>query len=228
LTRWVFRQIKFGMMRVLIFILVFLLPALLVRAQINDSLRVDTAISKKKVSTSLPDTVFKPKHSPRKATIRSAILPGWGQVYNKKYWKVPIVYTAIGIPVGTFLYNKKWYNRTRDAAKMLSADPPDTNNYKQRVNEKLWIFFDNPNALPSLLNYRNEFRRNMDYSLLFVLLMWGLNVVDATVDGHLKEFDVSDNLSFHVKPTILQGTTTAGISVVFTIGRNGPKNITSR
>lgn len=216
------------MTRVFFFAIVFLLFSIFVSAQTKDSLRIDTSISVKKILPTLKDSLQKLKHSPRKATIRSAIIPGWGQAYNKKYWKIPIVYAVIGIPVGTFLYNKKWYTRTRDAARMLSADPIDTANYRNRVNEKLHIFFSKPaTSLPALLNYRNEFRKNMDYSVLFILLTWGLNIVDATVDGHLKEFDVSDNLSFHIKPTIFSGGTAAGISVVFTIGRNSAKNITS-
>ena len=217
------------MIRVLLCTLILQLMVFVAGAQTKDTLAMDTGTTIKKNGPALPDTILKPKHSPRKATIRSAIIPGWGQAYNKKYWKIPIVYAAIGIPVGTFLYNKKWYNRTRDAARMISADPIDTTNYRQRVNEKLYILFTNPTgSLPSLLNYRNEFRRNMDYSILFVLLTWGLNVIDATVDGHLKEFDVSDNLSMQIRPTILSGNTTAGISFVFTIGRNSPKTITSR
>lgn len=216
------------MTRVFFFAIAFLLFSIFVSAQTNDSLRIDTSVSVKKTLPTLKDSLQKLKHSPRKATIRSAIIPGWGQAYNKKYWKIPIVYAVIGIPVGTFLYNKQWYTRTRDAARMLSADPIDTANYRNRVNEKLHIFFTNPaTSLPALLNYRNEFRKNMDYSVLFILLTWGLNIVDATVDGHLKEFDVSDNLSFHIKPTIFSGGTAAGISVVFTIGRNSAKNITS-
>jgi hypothetical protein len=217
------------MIRVLLCTLVLQLIVFVAGAQTKDTLVMDTGTAIKKNRPALPDTLLKEKHSPRKATIRSAIIPGWGQAYNKKYWKIPIVYAAIGIPVGTFLYNKRWYNRTRDAARMISADPIDTTNYRQRVNEKLYIFFTDPTgSLPSLLNYRNEFRRNMDYSILFVLLTWGLNVIDATVDGHLKEFDVSDNLSMQIRPTILSGNTTAGISFVFTIGRNSPKTITSR
>lgn len=202
-----------------VFVAIFIIQLLVVaaHAQSIDSAGIDSSIRKARLQQ-LNDSL-KSKHVPRKATIRSAIIPGWGQAYNKKYWKIPIVYTAIGIPVGTFVYNRKWYNRTREAARMLSATPIDTLNYRSRVNEKLWVFFTEPGSLPSLLNYRNEFRRNMDYSVLFVLLFWGLNVVDATVDGHLKEFDVSDNLSFHIKPTILQGTTTAGVSVVFTMGK---------
>ena len=208
------------MSRVL-FIGIILLFSVQLLAQKNDSVSL-----KANVITPI-DSLPVMRHSPRKATLRSAMIPGWGQAYNKKYWKIPIVYAGVGIPAYLFFDNKKWYNRTREAAKMLGSTPLDTANFRNRVDEKLWIFFTSPNALPSLLNYRNEFRRNMDYSLLFVLVFWGLNVVDATVDAHLKEFDVSDDLSIRIKPTILQGTTTAGVSMVFTFGRNQSKTITS-
>jgi len=211
-------------MRALLTILFFQLLTVAVCAQTKDTLIVDSiAIDKVSAKKAFSDSL-KSKHSPRKATIRSLIIPGWGQAYNGKYWKIPIVYTAIGIPIGTFIYNKKWYKETSMAAKMLGSTPPDTANYKGRVDEKLYYFFETPGSLPSLLNYRNEFRKNMDYSILFVLVFWGLNVVDATVDGHLKDFDVSDNLSMRVKPVILSGSTTAGLSVVFTIGSKPAKN----
>jgi Family of unknown function (DUF5683) len=164
------------------------------------------------------DTIEKAKFVPRKATIRSAILPGWGQVYNKKYWKLPLVAAAIGIPVYTFIYNRGWYVKTRDAAMMIANG--DTANWMTRVDPKLHVFFTPTPEIGSLLNYRNEYRRDMDYSIIFVILAWGLNIVDATVDAHLKGFDISDDLTMKVKPTILSGSSTAGLSVVFTIGKN--------
>jgi len=167
------------------------------------------------------DTLKKAKHSPRKAAIRSAIIPGWGQAYNRKYWKIPIVYAAIGVPVGTFIYNRNWYAKTRDAAKMIGSG--DTANYQSRVDPQLWVFFTRDNTLGSLLNYRNEFRRNMDYSILITLAMWGLNVIDATVDAHLKEFDVSEDLSMKIRPTLNHFNMTPGLSVVMTIGKRKPK-----
>jgi len=181
----------------------------------KDSLLIKDTIGKKVITI---DTLAKKKFIPRQATIRSAILPGWGQVYNKKYWKLPLVYVAIGIPVYFFIDNKKWYTRTRDAAKMIATS--DTTNWRNRVHEKLFVFFPGQDRLGSLLNYRNEYRRDMDYSILFTLLAWGLNVVDATVDAHLKGFDISDDLSLKIKPTILSGTSTAGISLVLSFGKN--------
>jgi hypothetical protein len=152
---------------------------------------------------------------PRKASIYSAILPGLGQVYNKKYWKVPIVYTAIGIPVALFFNNKQWYNRTRYALAVASSYPVINQDSLASVNSALKPFvMDNQQA--SLLNYRNEFRRNMDYSILFTLLFWGLNIVDATVDAHLKGFNVNDNLTMQIKPAILSNQA-LGVSIVLNV-----------
>ncbi len=136
-------------------------------------------------------------HSPRKAAIRSAILPGWGQAYNRKYWKIPIVYAALGITGAVFVSNVKTYNEVQYAYRV--SINRDTANY-DNVEDYLKPFV--PNETTSLDNYRREFRRNIDYSVLIFLLFWGLNVVDATVDAHLKEFDVSPTLSLKLKPTL--------------------------
>ena len=215
-------------MRALLPIIFFQLLTVTVCAQTKDISTVDSSSIQKVAAKQALSDSLKSKHSPHKATIRSLIIPGWGQAYNKKYWKIPIVYTAIGIPVGFFIYNKKMYKEASKAAEMLSATPPDTADYKNRIDEQFYFFFNSTDPLPSLINYRNEFRKNMDYSILFVLVFWGLNVVDATVDGHLKDFDVSDNLSMRLKPIILSGSTTAGLSVVFTIGSKPAKNKYSR
>lgn len=152
---------------------------------------------------------------PRKATIYSAILPGLGQVYNKKYWKVPIVYTAIGIPVAMFINNKTWYNRIKYALAVESSYPIINQDSLSAVHSSL-VPFVTGGQQPSLLNYRNQFRRNMDYSILFTLLFWGLNVVDATVDAHLKGFNVNDNLTMHIKPAILSNQA-LGLSIVLNV-----------
>ncbi len=163
---------------------------------------------------SLPIDTTQEKHSPRKAAIRSAIIPGWGQVYNKKYWKVPIVYTAIGIPAYLYIDNQKWYNKTRYALAVIQSGTTNADSLS-RVDPQLQWMVENK-AEASVRNYRNQFRRNMDYSILYGLLMWGLNVVDATVDAHLKDFDVSDDISLKVQPAVLPGNA-PGVSLVFTL-----------
>ena len=156
-------------------------------------------------------------YNPRIATYRSAILPGWGQVTNKKYWKVPIVYAALGITTYIFFDNIKTYNDARRAyANAIDGD--QTNNYL--VPQPYFTIIDQPERIKT---FRNQVRQNIDYTVLFFIIFWGLNVVDATVDAHLKTFDVSDDLSLQVKPGYSQLAGTSGISLVLNIGRNHSK-----
>jgi hypothetical protein len=153
------------------------------------------------------------KHDPRKATRRSAIIPGWGQAYNKEAWKIPLVYGALAIPTVMFIYNNDYYKKTKFAyeAKYKAAysDPKDSSDYKL-IDPELKDL-----SISSLQSYRNSFRRDRDYSVLFFLLAWGLQVVDATVYGHLKDFDVSNSLTMHVNPEFDPTTRTPGLAFTF-------------
>ena len=159
------------------------------------------------------DSVMK-VHSPRKAIIRSAIIPGWGQIYNKKYWKLPLVYGALGTTAYIFFDNIKTYKDLRFAyaAKYKASLPPDqgrdSTNYFKIPSKYL------PISAESLRNGRDQFRRYIDYSVLFFVAFWGLNVVDAAVDAHLKSFDVSSDLSFRIKPGYSEMAGTKGISLI--------------
>ena len=179
--------------------------------------RLDTS---KPIVENMPSTTkSKAKHNPKVATRRSAILPGWGQAYNKEYWKIPIVYCALSIPTITFIYNNNWYNRTKSAYQLLykSSQPNathlDTLNLA-KIHPKLQGL-----SLSSLQKFRNAFRQDRDYSVLWFVVVWGLNVVDATVFGHLKEFNVSDNLSMQIKPSINPINQAKGLSLVFNINK---------
>lgn len=151
-------------------------------------------------------------HSPRKAAFRSAVLPGWGQIYNKKYWKLPIVYGALGVSGGVFVFNLKNYRELRQAykARVLAATmpAPDSTLYWQ-IDPKFRRF-----AAEDLRYYRDEFRRNIDYSVLAFILLWGLNVVDATVDAHLKTFDVTPDLGLRIRPGYSELAGTNGVSII--------------
>ena len=155
-------------------------------------------------------------HSPRKAAIRSALVPGLGQIYNKKYWKLPIVYGALGASGAVFVYNLTNYRDTRFAYRVK---------YNMRVNRTDSLLFNsiksNLQPLPeeSLRYYRDQFRRDIDYSVLFFLLLWGLNVVDASVDAHLKTFDVGPDLSFQLKAGYSELAQTNGISLKMRLGK---------
>jgi len=186
---------------------------------INDTLPVTPVINNvqpasKELKTKY-DSVSR-KHSPRSAAIRSAILPGLGQIYNKKYWKLPIVYGALGTCGVIFAYNLNNYRDTRFAYRVK---------YNMRVNRTDSTLYPSirqnlkPLSEESLRNYRNQFRKDIDYSVLVFILLWGLNVVDATVDAHLKTFDVSPDLSFRLRPGYSEMARTNGISLVMQIGK---------
>jgi len=158
-----------------------------------------------------------PRHDPRKATLRSLIIPGWGQAYNREYWKIPIVYGALGTVAGIFIYNNTWYKRSKRA-------------YEIRINNDSAAFPSiNPRleAYPaqSLLILRNTFRRDRDYSALWFIITWGLNIVDATVFGHLKDFDVSEDLSLHLNPVINQNS--KGFSLVLGYKQPSKRKLTT-
>ncbi|MGV3696393.1 DUF5683 domain-containing protein [Flavobacterium sp.] len=119
---------------------------------------------------------------PSKAAFFSAILPGLGQAYNKKYWKIPIVYGAIGTSLYFYIDNSKKYHSYRDA-------------YKRRLagfNDDQYQYLDDSR----LISAQRFYQRNRDLSLLVSIGFYILNIVDANVDAHLIQFNVNDNLSF--------------------------------
>ena len=193
----------------IIIVSLFLLPASKTFAQQKE----DTLILKSNApntsgkSLLAQDTAFKKKHNPKIATFRSAVLPGWGQFYNKKYWKIPIVYGALGTTAGVFLYNIKTYKLLRKA--VIYRLDKDTSNDNLIAPEFAAL------STESIRFYRNAYRQNIDYSVLVFLIFWGLNVVDATVDAHLKAFDVSPDIGMKIRPGINQTTNGVGLSLVF-------------
>ena len=133
--------------------------------------------------------------APSKAAFYSAILPGLGQIYNKRYWKVPIVYGAIGTGIYVYSFNNTEYKRARDAFKRRLAGFEDDE------------FFDingdgsGPDVSDEALQDAQEARqRDRDLALVITIAMYALNIIDANVDAHLKQYNVDDNLSMDFKP----------------------------
>ncbi len=153
------------------------------------------------------------KYDPRIAIRRSALIPGWGQATNKKYWKIPIVYGALGTTTYVFFQNLKQYRDSKEAY-ILATDGDESNDYL--IKQPYFTVRDQPERIRA---FRNEVRQNLDYSALFFVVFWGLNVVDAAVDAHLKTFDVSDDLSLQLKPGYSPMARTNGLSVVLKIGK---------
>ena len=204
----------------LFLVIALILASVLAHAQKKEKL---AGADSTKTTTVKLDTSGKAKvkvYSPKVAAIRSAILPGLGQMYNKKYWKLPIVYGALGVTAGIFFYNLSYYKYTRFAyqAKYKASQPGAT------AADSADFFKIKPPlekySLQTLQYYRDSFRRDIDYAALFFIVFWGLNVVDATVDAHLKAFDVSPDLSLKIKPGHSQTAGTTGLSLVLNIGKN--------
>ncbi len=187
----------------------------------NDSLtRKDTVIKgREQIVTAKQDSVK--KHDPRIATKRSALIPGWGQAYNKQYWKIPIVYGIIAIPTVLYFYNDSYYKKTKFAYearfKALPVNGGDSSDLAN-IDPQLVNL-----GSADLQNYRNAFRRDRDYSILWFLLTWGLQVADATVFAHLKQFDVSNDLSMQLKPLFNPVTRGPGLSLTFNLKNNSGK-----
>ncbi|PZR26200.1 MAG: hypothetical protein DI535_15275 [Citrobacter freundii] len=205
------------------FCCVLLAPFLSV-AQVTDSIPTTNPLilvqdSAKQAQAKLPPKKKSRIYDPGKAAIRSAIVPGLGQIYNRKYWKVPIVYGALGTTAGIFIFNLQWYRRTRYAYKAVV----DTGGNYPNVHPDLQ-FLVNRHDAQNLSYLRDQYRRDIDYSAVFFIIFWGLNVVDAAVDAHLKGFDVSPDLTLHVKPTLSQMAFANGpaLSFVFDIGKKKP------
>lgn len=133
--------------------------------------------------------------APSKAAFYSAILPGLGQIYNKRYWKVPIVYGAIGTGIYVYSYNNTQYKSARNAFKRRLAGFEDDD------------FFDingdgqGPDVSDEALQDAQErTQRDRDLALVITIALYALNIIDANVDAHLKQYNVDDNLSVDFKP----------------------------
>jgi hypothetical protein len=197
------------------FLFLILSPSFLQAQQKEILQSVDSSKTITAIVDSTPDGEKKIKkireYNPRKAALRSAILPGWGQIYNKKYWKLPIVYGALGGSGAYFVYNLTNYKDLRFAYKVK---------YNMRVNHTDTLLFPKVRkdlkglSEESLRYYRDQYRRDIDYAALFFVILWGLNVVDAAVDAHLKAFDVSPDLSLQFKPGRSELAGTNGLSLV--------------
>lgn len=145
--------------------------------------------SQKNALTSFPDSSHSKKHSPVTATLLSAVVPGLGQVYNRKYWKVPVVYGGL-ITAGYFLKMNRDLYREKRTSYIAAADTDSTTISNSNL------------PVEGLASYMEYYRKQMEISYIALGLVYVLNIVDATVDAHLFTFDVSDDLSLRIMPEI--------------------------
>ncbi|MBC3846902.1 hypothetical protein H8K90_10970 [Winogradskyella echinorum] len=141
---------------------------------------------------------------PSKAAFYSAILPGLGQAYNKKYWKIPLVWGGIGAGVYFYVRNDKQFDRYRDAYKRRLAGFKDDEFYNVVSDD-------------GLIRAQEQFRRNKEVSLLVTIGLYALNIIDANVDAHLLQFNVDENLSLrpHYQYNQMENTSDLGVTVNF-------------
>ena len=129
--------------------------------------------------------------APSKAAFYSAIFPGMGQIYNKKYWKAPIVWGALAIPVYYYQTNNSDYKRYRTAYRLRKAGLEDEFTVNGVTNV----------SLTTLETAQEQLRENRDMSLLSGIIIYVLQIVEASVNAHLLQFNTDDNLS--LKPTFI-------------------------
>lgn len=142
--------------------------------------------------------------SPSKAAFYSAIIPGLGQAYNRKYWKIPVVYAAIGTAVYFYDRNNKAYTRYRNA-------------YKRRLggfqDDEFFGYIEDE----GLRNAQKTLKRNKELSMLLTIGAYVLNIIDANVDGHLMQYNVDDNLTLqpHYKLNEYDNSNSLGLTLNF-------------
>lgn len=152
--------------------------------------------------------------APAKAAFYSAILPGLGQAYNKKYWKIPIVIAAIGTGVYFYTSNNKEYNRYRDAYKSRLAGFKNDEFYLDVNGNQL----QEPRVTTDGLKRGQEFyRKNKDLSLLITVGIYALNIIDANVDAHLMQYNIDENLTLtpHYQLNEIDGKGQTGLTLNF-------------
>ena len=192
------------MNNLLITLSIFFAALLTTSAQENDSIPRATdslAIDLKEKGIEVQEVVKqKPINplAPSKAAFYSAVLPGLGQVYNKRYWKVPIVYAVLGLGVYSYKYNDDYYDRFRTAFKSRQAGFTDDEFYD--INGDNAEGADPDLDMDDLERQQENFQRDRDLALVITIAMYALNIIDANVDAHLKQFNVNEDLSLDVRP----------------------------
>jgi hypothetical protein len=172
---------------------------LLVSPQLKAQIEIDTSNSEpleKSKSTIIEDS------RPKKATLMSAVLPGLGQVYNKRYWKVPIIYLFIGA-TAVFAYDNyqlrnAFSNQYKDMIKSGKSvsDPFIVQDIYGKEYDLTGATQDNVKF------YRDQAQRQRDFNIILMLAVYAMNIIDANVDAHLREFEINDNLTLKIKPDL--------------------------
>lgn len=134
-------------------------------------------------------------HSPKRASLYSAVLPGLGQVYNEAYWKVPVIYTGLITSVYFIVDNNDQYQEFRSAynSRFSNGEEIESADYTDKYKTT---------STSSLLKLQDFYRNQRDFATIISVGIYLINIVDAAVDAHLFHFDVSEDLSMNVQPIL--------------------------
>jgi len=189
-----------------IIVLVLLISLSLQLSNAQDSIKVESPKAKiVKMDSLTYDTtaVIVIKHSPTKAALLSAAFPGLGQLYNKKYWKMPIVYAGIGISAYFLIKNQRLYKKYYDGWVNFS-NTGSVNAVKEGGFSEIPDFIYKEKRVDYAFNILvNGYRRNRDWSFVALAGTYVLGILDAAVDAYLFDYDISDDLSLKARPTMM-------------------------
>jgi hypothetical protein len=187
-------------MRYTLFTILFFIFSLSAVAQ--DTLTARSTIDSSIVSKA--DSVVKKKFQPdpKRAGLYSALVPGFGQLYNRQYWKMPIVYAAMGTTIYMAVKRNKEYQRYRKAYIARIADGQNSKDEFQGVL-----------STPAIKQYQDEAKQNMDMMIIFTVIGYAGQIMEAISGAHLRNFDISKDLSMQVSP-IITPMNTLGVGLV--------------
>jgi hypothetical protein len=192
----------------------------------SDKIESNLSLSSKKVSklnkVAAKDSMrlmkdwnkWRPK--PKKALWLAIALPGAGQIYNRKYWKLPIFYGGIVGCIYAMTWNNQMYRDYQNAYMDISDDDPSTQSYNSFLHLGTTITDENKSYYQNLFRKRKDrFRRWRDLSIFATVAVYALSVIDAYVDASLSDFDISDDLSLHIAPVVMNGNSSANQTNLF-------------
>src|SRR5574344_592153 len=166
---------------------------------VSDSLNMTLDSLAKSQPITIP-VVFKP--DPQKSLWYAIIFPGLGQIYNRQYWKVPIVYGGVAGLTYAISWNGKYYRDYSRGYRDIMDSDPNTKSY-----EKLLPYSIDPSSSEAknlMKSRQNTYRRYRDLSIVGAVAFYAITVIDAYVDAQLADFDISPDLSMQVAPTLFQ------------------------
>ncbi len=187
-----------------------------VAAQTPDTSRITTKTHRDSLVSTKRDSVkartFAPKHkkekvyhpdslhNPHTALIRSLIIPGWGQVYNHKWWKVPLIYGGLGLLGYAEVYNAHYYNEFLAVSKYVEhgVTPTSKDKYYLQYTEYVGA------GSTALYDATDSYRRDRDLCILGIIGAWGINIIDAYIDAKfIHSYSMDNNLTLKIKPGLI-------------------------